>query len=373
MSCARLAIPLSLVFALGCAGTDVPTPAAASPTPIPESGDAATPDPVDPPVEAGTPASANVPGKHDHEVMAGGAKREFIVYVPEKAKGTTAPVVFMFHGTSGDGAKFYAISGWKEKADAEGLVAVFPSAATYCFHEDENFDGDFLDPGENKLTTKWNAGKLGTPEMPLCTPGELAQLGPQQRARADHPLYDDVAYVRAMLDVLSTKYATDPKRIYASGFSNGAGMTGRLAVDLPDRFAALHSGSGALSVPPKASPSPPSLVLSLGEIEDGVVANLGGPLPLSESLLRDQPVIKALFVEPMRITGDLADRYTYDERVVSDRKLVRFSFEQSLAGGTNVMHFIAVQGQTHEYPNGKNHPIVLADHLWEFFRTKSLR
>ena len=29
-----------------------------------------------------------------------------------------SPVAFMFHGTGGDGEKFYNISGWKEKADA---------------------------------------------------------------------------------------------------------------------------------------------------------------------------------------------------------------------------------------------------------------
>ena len=369
----RSALHVVMLLALGCGGAAA-TPAAEGPSPAPTT-DAATPEPVVPSADAGTAdaAAANVPGKHVHEVMVAGVARELIVYVPEKAKGAIAPVVFMFHGTSGDGEKFYAISGWKEKADAEGLVAVFPSALTYCFHEDENRDGDFLDQGENKLTTKWNAGKLGTPEMPLCTPAELAQLGPQQRARADHPLYDDVAYVRAMLDVLATNYATDAKRIYASGFSNGAGMTARLAVDLPERFAALHSGSGSLALPPKTSASPPSLVLSLGEIEDGVIAGLGGPLPLAESLLRDQPYVKTQFVDPLRVTSDLADRYTYDERVVTNRKLVRFSYEQSLGGGSNVMHFIVVEGQTHEYPNGKNHPIVLADHLWEFFRTKSLR
>jgi polyhydroxybutyrate depolymerase len=363
-----------MLLALGCGGAESTSSADPSPPPAGSDAGPGTPDATTPIPDASTPDAGptNVPGKHDHKATVAGADRAFIVYVPEKAKGTRAPVVFMFHGTSGDGQKFYAISGWKEKADAEGLIAVFPSALTYCVHEDENDDGDFLDPGENKLTTKWNAGKLGTPEMPLCTPAELAQLTPQQRARVDHPLYDDVAYVRAMLDVLATNYATDPKRIYASGFSNGAGMTARLAVDMPDRFAALHSASGSLGVAPKTSASPPSLVLSLGEIEDGVLASQGGPLPLSESLLRDMPYVKTQFVDPLRITANLADKYTYDERVVSDRKLVRFSYAQSLGGGMNVMHFIAVQGQTHEYPNGKNHPIVLADHLWEFFQTKSL-
>ena len=58
------------------------------------------------------------------------------------------PVVFMYHGSGGDGEQFLRISGWREQADATGLVAVFPTGVRYRD----------LDTG--RLATKWNDGHL---------------------------------------------------------------------------------------------------------------------------------------------------------------------------------------------------------------------
>lgn len=38
----------------------------------------------------------------------------------------------MLHGTSGDGLKFYNISGWKELVEEENFITVFPSALSWC-------------------------------------------------------------------------------------------------------------------------------------------------------------------------------------------------------------------------------------------------
>ena len=369
MSLLRSAMVLSAVLAFGC--SSAPTPAAES-----DAGvvvDSALPDAaVDlPDARSIDAAPGNEPGKHVHHVTIGGIERELIVYVPTGAARATAPVVFMFHGTSGDGEKFYDISGWREKADTEGLIAVFPSALTYCFHEDENFDGDFDDPDENKITTKWAAGALGTPRLPLCTAAELARLTPAQRARVDHPLQDDVAFVREMLTLLSTQYVTDAKRIYASGFSNGASMTSRLSVDLPDRFAALHAAAGALNIAPVPASSPLSFVMTTGDIDDCFLEQVGLPaLPLSESLLTSVPTFKTNRIDPLRTVLQLNDQYTYDERVVGGKKVIRFSYASSTGSANNVLQALVIEGLGHQYPNGKNHPLVMTDYVWEFFRTR---
>lgn len=65
------------------------------------------------------------------------------------------------------------ISGWVEKADALGFIAVFPSALAYCLGDDEDFDG-VVEPDEYKVTTKWAAGALGTAAMPLCSEEQIA-------------------------------------------------------------------------------------------------------------------------------------------------------------------------------------------------------
>ena len=51
-------------------------------------------------------------GKSRKTTTVNGDVREYYVHVPLKYDGRTAvPLLFMFHGTSGDGEKFYNISG----------------------------------------------------------------------------------------------------------------------------------------------------------------------------------------------------------------------------------------------------------------------
>ena len=53
-----------------------------------------------------------VVGKNRFTTPVDGDTREYYVHVPAKYNSNAAtPVVFMLHGTSGDGEKFYNISG----------------------------------------------------------------------------------------------------------------------------------------------------------------------------------------------------------------------------------------------------------------------
>ena len=65
--------------------------------------------------EAG--AQSAIPhGKVVRHLMVDGVQREVVLHVPDSVDGSSdVPVVFMLHGTSGSGHKFYNISGWVEK------------------------------------------------------------------------------------------------------------------------------------------------------------------------------------------------------------------------------------------------------------------
>ena len=67
---------------------------------------------------------------------------------PSAGHRAARPVVFMFHGSTGTGEQFLRVSGWREQADATGLVAVFPTGLRYRV----------LDSG--RLSTKWNSFSL---------------------------------------------------------------------------------------------------------------------------------------------------------------------------------------------------------------------
>ena len=57
-------------------------------------------------------------------------------------------------------------------------------------------------------------------------------------------VYDDVGYIDALIDSVSSNFAIDSNRIYACGFSNGGFMAYDLACELPDRIVAFGSVSG---------------------------------------------------------------------------------------------------------------------------------
>lgn len=323
---------------------------------------------VDAAPDAG-PAQTNVPGRFDRTVQVGEEVREFIVYVPEAAAGSTpVPVVFMFHGTSGDGERFYDISGWKEKADVEGFIAVFPSAQLHCFYEDENRDGDFEDEGEIKVTTKWDGGRLGD-EWPLCGPEVIAQLPPARRAEADHPVADDLGFVDAMIDHLVAEQAVDARRIYASGFSNGGQFTSRLALERSERFAAAACAAGSLAIDPIPGPRAVPFVFTVGERDDRFTVPYGvEALPVDETALD----LLALLVGKYLVAFELAPDHTTATTQVGGRQIFRADYTTSTVGGENVFVFAVLEGLFHQYPNGDNYPLALTAPLWEFFSQYSL-
>jgi polyhydroxybutyrate depolymerase len=343
--------PLTLITVAACGGSDGTTSPTPPTTPVPTVG------------------------KQVHRLTSGGQTREFIVYLPPTFQNASGlAVVFVVHGTSQDGEKFYRDSHWREKADAEGFVAVFPTALSHCYAEDENRDGDFSDPGERRVTTKWAAGQLGDPaRMPLCTAAELAQLTPANRALSDHPLADDVAFFDAMIAFLDAHYSIDRKRIYATGFSNGAQFASRLAQERSTTYAAAAAQAGGLVVTPAPAARPMSFVFSLGTKDDGYAAALGVPeIPIRQSTLDDFPELRIGLVDKYLTTLRLTSQSTYTEFMTGNRKVGRWVFSTSTAGASNSLTITLFEGLFHQYPDGSNYPLALADPLWDLFKTRTL-
>jgi poly(3-hydroxybutyrate) depolymerase len=74
---------------------------------------------------------------------------------------------------------------------------------------------------------------------------------------------DDVQFTSNFLDSLQRTFCVDPERIYATGFSNGGGMTGFLACRLFGRITAFAPISGNFYNPPGGcNPERPVAILS---------------------------------------------------------------------------------------------------------------
>ena len=77
----------------------------------------------------------------------------------------------------------------------------------------------------------------------------MGRLQPRQDdiEEIETPPADDVGFVDDMLADIEAGLSVDSHRIYASGFSNGAGFAARLAVDRSETFAAVAYSGGGLN------------------------------------------------------------------------------------------------------------------------------
>jgi polyhydroxybutyrate depolymerase len=140
-------------------------------------------------------------GDTTETITSSGMSRTFIVHVPPSGKLTgPLPVIFDFHPLGGSGASQESASGWGTKCDSVGCIAVFPNSAS-------------------NAGNGWNVG--------YCCDGAQANK------------VDDVQFTRDMIRWLEANTCVDPKRIYASGCSNGGGMSYMLACNAADVIAAV--------------------------------------------------------------------------------------------------------------------------------------
>jgi polyhydroxybutyrate depolymerase len=176
------------------------------------------------------------PGDSDETVMIGSASRNFILHVPASYTGDEPmPLVIDWHPLFGSSTGQRSGSGYRELADSEGFIVAWP-------------DG---------IDDAWNVG-------PCCTTSREV---------------DDLGFARAMVDFVSSRGCVDPKRIYATGYSMGGGMSHYLACKAADVFAAVVPAAFDLLEPAEQEcmPARPISVLSFRATNDFIVPYEGGP------------------------------------------------------------------------------------------------
>ena len=265
-------------------------------------------------------------GKNRFTLNIDGVEREFYVHVPGSYDGSTAyPVVFMLHGTSGDGEKFYDGSGWKEVGETEGIITVFPSSGRYCIN----------DPVDGiKTTTKWN-----------IQPDASWTFCPNQT-----PL-DDIKFLRSALTDLEQRFSLDTKRIYLVGFSNGGAMAAKCAVEMSDVLAAVVESASSFYLdsvtytPKRKLP----VTFQIGN-DDWGPGNEGPDLPLSQfDSLLNYPDFKYYRIAQAHIRHfGLDPNYT----ITGDTTVAVIAHYTSNSGlSDNIFQFVMMKGIQHNYPS----------------------
>lgn len=289
--------------------------------------------------------SATVKGKNRFTTNIDGDEREYYVHVPQSYTGTSAvPVVFMLHGTSGDGEKFYNNSGWKELGEDEGIITVFPSSWRYCI----------IDEGVVKNTTKWNTVPA---EWFFCA-GQTPR--------------NDIKFLRTIITELNAKYKIDNKHIYLAGFSNGGQMAAKCGIEMSDKFAAIVQAEGSFSrdttyTPLRKLPT----TLQYGNLDYGPGVT-GDPVPLSKlAAILNTPGSNILY----RSASTHAKSFGLNPAFIisGDTNSVSVATYKSLTpGSVNDFRIAFVKGLAHQYPNGDNHWMEGARVNWAWFKQYSL-
>jgi polyhydroxybutyrate depolymerase len=98
---------------------------------------------------------------------------------------------------------------------------------------------------------------------------------------------DDVLFINSLVDKLIKQYNIDSKRVYLTGFSNGALLTYKIAAEAPEKFSAFAIVSGSIGGKIKASdpyyylrlPKKAVPILIMHGQKDALIPYLGGLNP----------------------------------------------------------------------------------------------
>lgn len=276
------------------------------------------------------------------KLMVSGTEREALVYVPSGCDGRRPlPVVLIFHGASGTARAAMRTTGWPEKAEHEGFIAVFP----------EGTRPDPQKPPRLSNPQTWNDGS-----------------GHFFAGRAS---VDDVGFVRALLDALGEEFAVDPRRVYAAGFSNGGSFVFRLGVELSEQLAAIAVVAGIFWPTEQSPKRPVPLIYFLGEA-DPLVPPEGGRVRLPSGLEVEMPPVAESLERWARLLG------CPDKPKLSQLQPgVRLYRCGPCREGSELRAYL-IQGLGHVWPGGttlfpeevvgpSQSPVRATDLIWEFF------
>lgn len=281
-------------------------------------------------VPATLPAQS-APVEERHTLSVDGTDRSYLIFAPSTHPADHGlPLVLVFHGAGARPRGMARHTGFTALAEREGFVVVYPEG----------------------INRRWNDG------------------------RGYGVLHDDVGFVRALLDTLQHRLAIDPRRIYATGISNGAMFTYRLACDLPGVLAAIAPVAGAMPdtlVAACAQGTPVSLAAFQGTADPLIPYDGGGGVRRRGQVL-SAPASAELWAQTDGCTGPPTVTMEPD-RAPSDGMRVKRTTYAGCKDGREV-ELYTIEGGGHTWPGGPasgpsvgrvTRDIEATPTIWSFF------
>ena len=252
------------------------------------------------------PAQSSADDTARRAIDVAGVRRSFLLHLPPSHRpGEPMPLLLVFHGGGGTASNIAEHTRLSPAATPRGYAVIYP-------------DG---------VGGHWSDGRSA-------------------RAGAD-----DVGFVRVLLDSLRSELPLDPRRIFATGISNGAGMAFRLACDLPGTFAAIAPVAGGLPAELEdrcALAAPVSLLMFQGTF-DRLMPYDGGDLSRRRGRVLPATTTAGLFARVDGCSDGPVEAAEPD--TVTDGTRVRRSTYRGCRDGREVVLF-TIEGGGHTWPGG---------------------
>ncbi len=295
------------------------------------------------------PAGKMTPGNHSVSIMVNDLERHYVVHVPHgDTFGKRYPVVIVFHGGGGKALGVMWETGWANKADVEGFLAVFPEGTP----PDPSKSGHFV---RNPQT--WNDGS-------------------GRRIVAVNQAVADIEFVLTMIGDLNQRFKINEDRVYATGFSNGASMSFRVARELSNTVAAIAPVAGSDWLVDK-QPDRVVPLLYITGTDDPLNPLEGGVIYIGGKSFGIKPSVKEMINRWVQLYG-----LTAESRVVYENDGTKGVSYRSKFGIDTVV-FFTIEGHGHHWPGGRSAlpewisgnntaKFNATDIIWDFFKKHSL-
>lgn len=273
--------------------------------------------------------------------------RTYHLYLPENS--ASAESVLLLHGRGGSKDQLMGLDGrvspykiWMDIALRENLILIVP-------------DGSLSPAGRQG----WNDCRSDA---------------------SDNPDFNDVAFIRQLINSVNQTYGQSAKPVFVVGTSNGAHMAMRLADEVPEIFNGFAFIVGARAVNSECSISnQPTPVLMMNGTKDPLVPYDGGPIASNRGLVLSAADTISYWVNRNQITAAPVIRTLPDSDPDDQSTVRRLSYASNISNAP-VMWFDIIGGG-HTEPSKRerytslfkrivgeqNGDIEMAEVIWTFF------
>jgi len=250
-----------------------------------------------------------------------GLDRTYLIHIPpsyDRTKPMALVIALHGGGGTGEGMVKLTLSGFNTLADKEGFIVVYPDGTRHS----------------GRIKTRWNDSR------------------DERYSQAD-----DVGYISALIEHLAQTLNIDRSRVYATGISNGAHMSMRLARELSDKIAAV--APVAYTMPERFASLPvsakPISVLVMTGTKDPFVPWEGGETPdptgtrMLGRVLSVPETVRVLVAHNQCSTTVMAA--WEPDKDLQDGTRVRREVYGQCRGGAEVILY-AIESGGHSWPGG---------------------